>query len=184
MSELTTSQTSLGDASLGHIKNSVLLGRPFELPQPVLTPYYSPVQFTLMEAEGEEFTPKAPLHGSESAGGFDLYVATTQYLAPGQSTLIRTGVMMKIPQGWVGIISPRSSVASKQLLRVGARIIDSDYRGEVLVNIHNDSQHQAEILSGERIAQIVFVPHLGQMVQVDSLDDTVRGAGGFGSTGV
>ena len=94
---------------------------------------------------------------------------------------------MAIPTGWYGMICPRSSIASQTPLRIGARVIDSDYRGEVLVNIINDGPIGAVpwlIKKGERIAQIVFMEHLVKMKQVKTLDDTVRGEGGFGSTGV
>lgn len=129
------------------------------------------------------FKPQPPLHGTETAAGFDLYAACHETLNPGESKLVRTGVLMAIPSGWFGMISPRSSVASKTPLRIGARVIDSDYRGEVLVNLHNDSDAPYTIEQGTRIAQIVFMPHLTKMIQVDSLEDTKRGSGGFGSTG-
>ena len=145
------------------------------------------VKFTLEEAdEVDHYKPIAPLHGTDTAAGFDLYAARNVSIKPGESKLIPTGVKMAIPEGWFGMISPRSSIASKTPLRIGARIIDSDYRGDVMVNLHNDATGNGvpwEIKAGERIAQIVFMQHLVQMTQVDSLDDTSRGEGGFGSTG-
>lgn len=146
------------------------------------------VPFTLDPASDDgSFEPTAPLHGSETAAGFDLYAAENITIHPKTSILARTGVRMAIPTGWFGMICPRSSVASKTPLRIGARVIDSDYRGEVMVNIINDAPTDRgywEITKGERIAQIVFMQHLSEMVQVDSLEETNRGDGGFGSTGV
>ena len=143
------------------------------------------VPFTLDPAALDgSFKPTAPLHGSETAAGFDLYAASSVHLMPGASKLVSTGVRMAIPEGWFGMICPRSSVAYKTPLRIGARIIDSDYRGEVMINIHNDGNTPWGIDVGERIAQIVFMQHLSEMVQVESLEETNRGDGGFGSTGL
>lgn len=146
------------------------------------------VAFTLDPSnEDGSFEPIAPLHGSDTAAGFDMYAAKDTIIRPKSSVLVHTGVRMAIPVGWFGMISPRSSVASKTPLRIGARVIDSDYRGEVLVNIINDGPVGSApwtVKKGERIAQIIFMQHISQMQQVDSLEDTARGAGGFGSTGV
>lgn len=143
------------------------------------------VKFTLDDTNEEDhYKPMAPLHGTDTAAGFDMYAARSVHLMPGASKLVSTGVRMAIPEGWFGMICPRSSVASKTPLRIGARIIDSDYRGEVMINMHNDGNTPWAIDVGERIAQIVFMQHLVSMKQVDSLDDTNRGEGGFGSTGV
>jgi len=89
---------------------------------------------------------------------------------------------MSIPQGWFGQINPRSSMAVKRI-RVGARVVDADYRGNIKINIHNDSDETYEIMKGDRIAQIIFMPCLQSIVQVDELDNSDRGSGGFGSTG-
>lgn len=143
------------------------------------------VRFTLdAKSEDGTFEPIAPLHGTPTAAGFDLYAAREMTILPRGSQLISTGVRMEIPEGWFGMICPRSSVASKTPLRIGARVIDSDYRGEVLVNLHNDSNISAwKVEKGERVAQIVFMQHLTEMVQVETLESSVRGDGGFGSTG-
>lgn len=146
------------------------------------------VPFTLDPAALDgSFEPTAPLHGSETAAGFDLYAAEDVSINAKASVLVHTGVRMAIPTGWFGMICPRSSVASKTPLRIGARVIDSDYRGEVLVNLINDGPLDSsawQIKKGERVAQIVFMQHLSEMVQVESLEETNRGDGGFGSTGV
>lgn len=126
-----------------------------------------------------------PSRGSDTAAGYDLYVDHNTVIEAKSQALVSTGIAMAIPDGWFGQINPRSSVASKRNLRIGARVIDSDYRGEVYINIHNDNDSDILIERGERIAQIIFMEHYSQpLTEVDSLDETVRGTGGFGSTGI
>lgn len=126
-----------------------------------------------------------PSRGSDTAAGYDLYVDLNTVIEAKSQALVSTGIAMAIPDGWFGQINPRSSVASKRNLRIGARVIDSDYRGEVYINIHNDNDSDILIERGERIAQIIFMEHYSQpLTEVDSLDETVRGTGGFGSTGI
>jgi dUTP pyrophosphatase len=125
-----------------------------------------------------------PTRGTEHSAGFDLYAPERVDIPAGQSYLVGTGISMAIPNGWFGQINPRSSLASKKKIRVGARVIDADYRGEVFINLHNDGDTVYEIKKGDRIAQVVFMPFLGDVIQVDELDDTERGNGGFGSTGI
>lgn len=124
-----------------------------------------------------------PTRGTEHSAGFDLYAPERVDIPAGQSYLVGTGLAMAIPNGWFGQVNPRSSIASKKKVRVGARIVDSDYRGEVFINLHNDSDMTYEIQKGDRIAQIVFMPFMSDVAQVDELDNTERGAGAFGSTG-
>ena len=125
-----------------------------------------------------------PTRGTEHSAGFDLYAPERVDIPAGQSYLVGTGISMAIPNGWFGQINPRSSLASKKKIRVGARVIDADYRGEVFINLHNDGDTVYEIKKGDRIAQVVFMPFLGDVIQVDELDYTKRGNGGFGSTGI
>lgn len=125
---------------------------------------------------------KLPERATDGAAGFDLYADDRIDLAPGASMLVGTGIAMAIPQGWCGQVNPRSSMACKRI-RVGARVIDSDYRGEVMINLHNDGDQVFEIKAGDRIAQIIFLPIMTDFVEVDDLDSTERGEGGFGSTG-
>ena len=128
-----------------------------------------------------------PTYGSSSAAGADLYSAEDALVfAPGETKLVHTGIAMEIPEGYVGLVYARSGIATKRGLAPANKVgvIDSDYRGEVMVALHNHSDKEASIDAGERIAQIVIAPYLAvNFVEADSLDDTTRGAGGFCSTG-
>ena len=130
-----------------------------------------------------------PKYGSLCAAGADLYALTegeTVTFAPGETKLIHTGIAMEIPTGYVGLIYARSSTASKRGLAPANKVgvIDSDYRGELMVALHNHSTVTQQIDDEERIAQLVIAPYLTvDFVEADELDDTERGAGGFGSTG-
>lgn len=129
-----------------------------------------------------------PTLGSAAAAGYDLYALYPCDLEPGSTYLIHTGWAMEIPDGFWGGIYARSGLATKKGLRpancVGA--IDSDYRGEVMVTLHNDSSSIQHINAGDRIAQLIFAevwhPADG-LEEVEELSDTSRGEGGFGSTG-
>lgn len=127
-----------------------------------------------------------PTQGSPYAAGYDLYACKGCVIEPGQTILVHTGLAMEITDGWWGGIYARSGLAAKQGLRPAncVGVIDSDYRGEIMVALHNDSDYIREIKSGDRIAQLVF--HQLWTVDwevVDELSDTTRGEGGFGSTG-
>ncbi len=129
-----------------------------------------------------------PTYGSEYAAGADLYALTDGELcfAPGETKFVRTGLAMEIPEGYAGLIYARSGLACRRGLAPANKVgvVDSDYRGEVMVALHNHSTVEQKISDGERIAQLVVAPFLkGEFVEADSLQDTVRGAGGFGSTG-
>jgi dUTP pyrophosphatase len=131
-----------------------------------------------------------PARQTPGAAGFDLYYAGPQERAiwPNSNALISTGVRVAIPDGYVGLIRDRSSLAMRGLA-VTAGVIDSDYRGEIRVLITNLSEHgtdarQKILRPGHRIAQLLVVPVAApKVVLVDELDDTERGASGFGSTG-
>jgi len=128
---------------------------------------------------------KTPTRGSANAAGFDLHCAIEEpaTLGPGQTALVPTGVAMEIPAGHFGLIKDRSSMALRGL-RTSAGVIDSDYRGEVKVVLTNASADVHVIEPGTRIAQMVVLSHAApEIVEVEALDDTERGAGGFGSTG-
>ena len=129
-----------------------------------------------------------PTYGSASAAGADLYDAEdeTITIAAGETRLVHTGLAMEIPEGLVGLIYARSGLASKKGLAPANKVgvIDSDYRGEIMVALHNHGNEPRTIESGERIAQIVFAPYYAaEFCVVDELGDTARGEGGFGSTG-
>ena len=129
-----------------------------------------------------------PTYGSASAAGADLYAAEDEALtiAAGETKLVHTGLAMEIPEGLVGLIYARSGLASKKGLAPANKVgvIDSDYRGEIMVALHNHGNEPRTVESGERIAQIVFAPYYAaEFCVVDELGDTARGEGGFGSTG-
>ncbi len=129
-----------------------------------------------------------PTYGSEWAAGADLYACENAEikLAPGETRLIHTGLALEIPEGLVGLVYARSGLASKRGLAPANKVgvIDCDYRGEVMVALHNHSTVEQSVAPGERIAQIVFAPYYAaEFTVVEELSDTVRGTGGFGSTG-
>lgn len=131
---------------------------------------------------------KMPTYGSVDAAGADLYAVTDGpvTVAPGQTVLIHTGLALAIPQGFVGLVYARSGLATKQGLAPANKVgvIDADYRGELMVALHNHSNESHTVECGDRIAQLVIAPYLtAQFTQQEELDDTVRGEGGFGSTG-
>lgn len=130
-----------------------------------------------------------PKYGTDFSAGADLY-ALTEYpivIEPGETVLIHTGVKMEIPNECVGLVFARSGLATKQGLAPANKVgvIDSDYRGEIMVALFNHSHNPKIVSSGDRIAQIVIIPYLqaGWNV-VEELSDTVRGDGGFGSSGM
>lgn len=129
-----------------------------------------------------------PTYGSEFAAGADLYAAIEEAVTinPSETKLIPTGLAMEIPTGYAGLVYARSGLASKRGLAPANKVgvIDSDYRGEVMVALHNHGTKAQTIEAGERIAQMVIAPYVtANFILSDSLDDTVRGEGGFGSTG-
>ena len=134
--------------------------------------------------------PRAKMHtyGSVDAAGADLYAVTDGpvTVAPGQTVLIHTGLALAIPQGFVGLVYARSGLATKQGLAPANKVgvIDADYRGEIMVALYNHGMEAKTLNNGDRIAQLVISPYMtAQFVQTESIDDTVRGTGGFGSTG-
>ena len=129
-----------------------------------------------------------PTSGSEYAAGSDLYACLdkSRYIPAGHTVKIPTGIAMELPVGYGGFIFARSGLATKDGLRPAncVGVVDSDYRGEVMVAIHNDSFEDRTIDPGQRIAQIVVMPYVDCcFTEVDSLSDTKRGDGGFGSSG-
>lgn len=131
---------------------------------------------------------KLPTHGSEYAAGYDLHACTTQMITiPPHSTVkIGTGLAMEIPNEYFGAIFARSGLATKSGLRPAncVGVIDADYRNEIIVSLHNDTDLPRVIEPNERIAQLVILPYLSvDFVLADELSDTVRGLDGFGSTG-
>ena len=131
---------------------------------------------------------RIPTYGSTDAAGADLYACTEQDVSiePGQTVLIPTGLSMEIEQGFAGFIYARSGLATKRGLAPANKVgvIDSDYRGQVMVSLHNHTSMTQCVEPGERVAQMVFAPvYQAQFCEVDTLEQTERGTGGFGSTG-
>ena len=129
-----------------------------------------------------------PTYGSEFAAGADLYAAVDEpvTIEAGETKLIPTGLAFEIPEGYAGFVYARSGLASKRNLAPANKVgvIDSDYRGEVMTALHNHGKEPQTIDVGERIAQMVIAPYItADFILSDSLDDTDRGEGGFGSTG-
>ena len=129
-----------------------------------------------------------PTYGSAEAAGADLYACLEAdvTIGPGQTAFIPTGFAMAVPRGCAGLIYARSGMACKRDLAPANKVgvIDSDYRGEIIVALHNHGSEARTVSHGERIAQMVITPVLTPAYAwAESLDDTDRGAGGFGSTG-
>ena len=129
-----------------------------------------------------------PTFGSNEAAGADLYACLEQdvTIAPGGTVFVPTGLAMELPRGYAGLIYARSGLACKRGLAPANKVgvVDSDYRGEFIVALHNHGSQPQTISHGERIAQLVVTPVLiPEYIEVETLSDTQRGTGGFGSTG-
>ena len=129
-----------------------------------------------------------PERGSAYAAGYDLFadVQENVEIKAHTTAMIPTGLAMEIPEGYFGGIFARSGLASKESLRPAncVGVVDADYRGEVKVALHNDSDDVRVITPGQKVAQLVVVPFLSvEFDEVETLNETVRGVGGFGSTG-
>ena len=130
-----------------------------------------------------------PTRGSSAAAGYDLYACLDApvVIAPGATVKIGTGIIAALPDGYFAACFARSGLASREGLRPAncVGVVDSDYRGEYIVALHNDSAVPRTVQNGDRIAQLVIMPYLAvDFVETDTLSETERGAGGFGSTGV
>lgn len=143
----------------------------------------------LINVKKTDENAKLPTRGSEYAAGYDLYAhmdVDELLIQPGETVKIGTGISVEIPVGYFGGIFARSGIAAKKGLRPAncTGIVDSDYTGEVIVALHNDSNDFQTVTNGERIAQLVIIPFLSaEFTEVDELDETDRGGNGFGSTG-
>ena len=129
-----------------------------------------------------------PTYGSEYSAGADIYacIDSEVTILPGETKLIKTGLAIEVPEGYGAFIYARSGLASKRGLAPANKVgvVDADYRGEVMVALHNHSSEAQAIAVGERIAQMVIAPFLkAEFNEVDELSSTERGSGGFGSTG-
>ncbi|MBQ9974937.1 MAG: dUTP diphosphatase [Clostridia bacterium] len=129
-----------------------------------------------------------PTYATSSSAGADLYALSDGdiVIESGKTVLVHTGIAMAIPEGFVGLVFARSGLATKRGLAPANKVgvIDSDYRGEIMVPIYNQSDKDAVIEAGERIAQLALIPYLtADFEETDTLDETDRGESGFGSTG-
>lgn len=127
-----------------------------------------------------------PSLGSEYAAGADLYSVEEMTIAVGETKLVHTGLAMEIPVGYGGFIFARSGLATKRGLAPANKVgvIDADYRGEIMVALHNHGSADQTIEKGERVAQLVVMPFLAaEYFESETLSDTARGEGGFGSSG-
>ncbi len=131
---------------------------------------------------------KIPTYGTEYAAGADLYACIEEEMvfAPGETKLVPTGLSFELPVGYAGLIYARSGLATKRNLAPANKVgvVDSDYRGEVMVSLHNHGTIEQKIEPQERIAQFIITPYLkAKFIEVDDLEDSERGANAFGSTG-
>ena len=127
-----------------------------------------------------------PTRGSALAAGADLYALDGVTVAAGETVLVHTGIALAIPEGYAGLVYARSGLATKRGLAPANKVgvIDADYRGEIMVALHNHGTETQSVDAGERIAQLVVTPFLSvEFDECDALDETARGTGGFGSTG-
>ncbi|KAK3329556.1 dUTP diphosphatase [Apodospora peruviana] len=127
---------------------------------------------------------RVPTRGSAFAAGYDLYAAKETVVPARGKVLVDTDISMAVPAGTYGRIAPRSGLASKNFIDVGAGVIDADYRGQVKVLLFNHSDVDFAIKEGDRVAQLVLERiYTPEVLEVQELEESVRGAGGFGSTG-
>lgn len=127
-----------------------------------------------------------PTRGSTAAAGLDLYALDGVTVGVGETVLVHTGIALAIPEGYAGFIYARSGIATKRGLAPANKVgvIDADYRGEIMVALHNHSMTEQTVDAGERVAQLVVAPFLSvELDVVEDLDETERASGGFGSTG-
>lgn len=141
-----------------------------------------------MQIKLKKLDPRAilPTRGSAAAAGSDLYALDALTLPAGETVIVHTGIAVAIPEGYAGLIFARSGLATKRNLAPANKVgvIDADYRGEIMVALHNHGTKTEEIAAGERVAQLVVTPFLSvEFEECEALDETARGEGGFGSTG-
>ncbi|KAA8900016.1 dUTPase-like protein [Sphaerosporella brunnea] len=127
---------------------------------------------------------RLPTRGSEFAAGYDLYAARAAAIPAHGKALVDTDIAMAVPVGTYGRVAPRSGLAAKNFIDVGAGVIDADYRGQVKVLLFNHGPEEFVVKEGDRVAQLILERIITpDVVEVQELEESVRGAGGFGSTG-
>lgn len=125
-----------------------------------------------------------PSRGSDESAGLDICTIESVTITAGQRALLKTGIAMSMPKGYVGLIWPRSKLAAKMGVAVLAGVVDSDYRGEIMVSLLNTGQDAVELRSGDKVAQMIIQKHFSDMEKnvVDDLDRTMRGYSGVNSS--
>ena len=140
------------------------------------------LRFARLSEEARE-----PSRAHDGDAGYDLYAVESARIGPGERASVGTGVAVEIPDGWAGLVLPRSGLAARHGITLpnAPGLIDSGYRGEVRVLLLNTDREDAfDVSPGDRIAQLLLVRHeVPELVEVESLAETARGAGGFGSSG-
>jgi dUTP pyrophosphatase len=140
------------------------------------------LRFARLSAEAQE-----PTRAHDGDAGYDLYAVESAVIAPGDRASVGTGIALAIPEGWAGLVLPRSGLAARHGITLpnAPGLIDAGYRGEVRVLLLNtDPADTFEVAPGDRIAQLLLVRHEApELEEVATLEETVRGAGGFGSSG-
>lgn len=129
---------------------------------------------------------KVPSYAKPGDAGLDLEAAMSVIINPGETRKIQTGIAVAVPEGCVGLVFARSGIATKYGLAPANKVgvIDSGYRGEIIVALHNSGHAPVQVVDGDRIAQLVIMPYVAPDIEVvEELDETERGTGGFGSTG-
>ncbi|KAF8897235.1 dUTPase-like protein [Infundibulicybe gibba] len=127
---------------------------------------------------------KIPTRGSALSAGYDLYSAEQKTIPAHGKALVDIQISIAVPPGTYGRVAPRSGLASKFMIDTGAGVIDADYRGVVFVLLFNHSDKDFQVEEGDRVAQLIIEKiHTPEIVEVEDLDKTIRGVGGFGSTG-
>ncbi|CEL63077.1 Deoxyuridine 5'-triphosphate nucleotidohydrolase OS=Oryza sativa subsp, japonica GN=DUT PE=2 SV=1 [Rhizoctonia solani AG-1 IB] len=145
-------------------------------------PLPAPVSHLLIKRLSEK--AKLPTRGSALAAGYDLYSAEQKVIPAGGKALVDTQISIAVPVGTYGRVAPRSGLASKFMIDTGAGVIDADYRGVVFVLLFNHSDKDFQVEEGDRVAQLIIEKiQTPEVMEVEDLEETLRGAGGFGSTG-
>ncbi|KAJ7667710.1 dUTPase-like protein [Mycena polygramma] len=149
---------------------------------PVESPALAPVSNLLIKRLSEK--AKLPTRGSPLSAGYDLYSAEKKIVPAHGKALVDTQISIAVPAGTYGRVAPRSGLASKFMIDTGAGVIDADYRGVVFVLLFNHSDKDFQVEEGDRVAQLIIERiQTPEVLEVEDLDETLRGAGGFGSTG-
>jgi len=154
------------------------------MPTPVTSPVKKQRSMDTLQVAKLSEHAMVPTRGSPSAAGYDLYSAEDKIIPGRGKGLVKTDIQVKVPHGTYGRIAPRSGLAWKQHIDIGAGVVDEDYRGNVGVVMFNHADSEFVVKKGDRVAQLVCEKISYPDIEVlDTLDETVRGEGGFGSTG-